>query len=96
MPNEKIIWGKLGVNIPKYIIESDASIVAPLLFARVLAGKGETFALTLRGLPNRSGTIWQSKLGKHRPANRFLVTFDPADHRRLRASTELRVHSATV
>jgi deoxyhypusine synthase len=36
VPNEKITWGKLGVNTPKYMIESDASIVAPLLFALVL------------------------------------------------------------
>lgn len=36
VPNEKITWGKLGVNTPKYIIESDASIVAPLIFAMVL------------------------------------------------------------
>ena len=35
-PNEKITWGKLGVETPKFIIESDASIVAPLLFAYVL------------------------------------------------------------
>jgi len=36
VPNEKITWGKLGVNTPKYIIESDATIVAPLVFACVL------------------------------------------------------------
>jgi deoxyhypusine synthase len=36
VPNEKITWGKLGVDTPKFIIESDASIVAPLLFALVL------------------------------------------------------------
>ncbi len=36
VPNEKITWGKLGVDTPKYIIESDASIVAPLMFAIVL------------------------------------------------------------
>ncbi|RIH89825.1 deoxyhypusine synthase family protein [Calidithermus roseus] len=36
VPNEKITWGKLGVDTPKYIIESDASIVAPLVFAIVL------------------------------------------------------------
>jgi deoxyhypusine synthase len=36
VPNEKITWGKLGVNTPKYMIESDASIVAPLMFALVL------------------------------------------------------------
>lgn len=36
VPNEKITWGKLGVNTPKFVIESDASIVAPLIFASVL------------------------------------------------------------
>lgn len=36
VPNEKITWGKLGMDTPKYIIESDASIVAPLVFALVL------------------------------------------------------------
>jgi deoxyhypusine synthase len=36
VPNEKITWGKLDVKTPKFIIESDASIVAPLIFAKVL------------------------------------------------------------
>lgn len=36
VPNEKITWGKLGVDTPKHVIESDASIVVPLLFAYVL------------------------------------------------------------
>jgi deoxyhypusine synthase len=36
VPNEKITWGKLGAETPKFIIESDASIVAPLVFACVL------------------------------------------------------------
>jgi deoxyhypusine synthase len=36
VPNEKITWGKLGVETPKYVIESDATIVAPLIFAYVL------------------------------------------------------------
>jgi deoxyhypusine synthase len=36
VPNEKITWGKLGVDTPKYIIESDATIVAPLIFAMLL------------------------------------------------------------
>ncbi len=35
-PNEKITWGKLGVDTPRFIIESDATIVAPLVFAYVL------------------------------------------------------------
>lgn len=36
VPNEKITWGKLGVKTPKYVIESDATIVAPLIFAYVM------------------------------------------------------------
>jgi deoxyhypusine synthase len=36
VPNEKITWGKLGAKTPKFIIESDATIVAPLVFAWVL------------------------------------------------------------
>ena len=36
VPNEKITWGKLAADTPKYIIESDASIVAPLMFAMIL------------------------------------------------------------
>lgn len=36
VPNEKITWGKLGIDTPKFIIESDATIVAPLVFAIVL------------------------------------------------------------
>lgn len=35
-PNEKITWEKLAVDTPKFIIESDATIVAPLMFAHVL------------------------------------------------------------
>ena len=36
VPNEKITWGKLAVDTPKFVIESDATIVAPLIFAYVL------------------------------------------------------------
>jgi deoxyhypusine synthase len=36
VPNEKITWGKLDINTPKYIVESDATIVAPLIFAYLL------------------------------------------------------------
>ena len=32
VPNEKITWGKLATDTPKHIIESDATIVAPLIF----------------------------------------------------------------
>lgn len=36
VPNEKITWGKLNIDTPKFIIESDATIVAPLMFAYIL------------------------------------------------------------
>lgn len=36
VPNEKITWGKLGVETPKFIIESDATIVVPLIFGYLL------------------------------------------------------------
>jgi len=36
VPNEKITWGKLGMKTPKFIIESDATIVAPLISAIIL------------------------------------------------------------
>jgi deoxyhypusine synthase len=36
VPNEKITWGKLAEDTPKYVIESDATIVAPLIFAYLL------------------------------------------------------------
>jgi len=41
VPNEKITWGKLAIDTPKFIIESDATIVAPLFFACVLAAEPE-------------------------------------------------------
>lgn len=36
VPNEKITWGKLAKETPRFIIESDATIAAPLIFAYVL------------------------------------------------------------
>jgi deoxyhypusine synthase len=36
VPNEKISWGKLAIDTPRFVIESDATIVAPLIFAIVL------------------------------------------------------------
>lgn len=36
IPNEKITWGKLDSNTPKFIIESDATIVVPLIFEYLL------------------------------------------------------------
>jgi len=36
VPNEKITWGKLDIDTPKFIVESDATIVAPLIFGYLL------------------------------------------------------------
>ncbi|MEM8668353.1 MAG: deoxyhypusine synthase family protein [Planctomycetota bacterium] len=36
VPNEKITWHKLDPSAPKFMIQSDATIVAPLVFAYVL------------------------------------------------------------
>ena len=36
VPNEKITWCKLDAETPKFMIQSDASIVAPLMFAYLL------------------------------------------------------------
>ncbi|MEX0885014.1 MAG: deoxyhypusine synthase family protein [Phycisphaeraceae bacterium] len=36
VPNEKITWGKLDVDTPSFMIQSDATIVAPLIFAYLL------------------------------------------------------------
>ena len=36
VPNEKITWEKLAIDTPKYIVESDATIVAPLIFGYLL------------------------------------------------------------
>ena len=36
VPNEKITWEKIAADTPSYIVESDATIVAPLIFAYVL------------------------------------------------------------
>lgn len=36
VPNEKITWYKLSKDSPKFMINSDASIVAPLMFAYIL------------------------------------------------------------
>lgn len=35
-PSEKITWGKLAVGTPMHVIESDATIVAPILFSYIL------------------------------------------------------------
>ena len=44
VPNEKITWGKLSIDTPKFVIESDATIVAPLIFAIVLEAAADASA----------------------------------------------------
>ena len=39
VPNEKITWGKLAPQTPKFMVQSDATIVAPLIFGYLLAGE---------------------------------------------------------
>jgi deoxyhypusine synthase len=41
VPNEKITWGKLSKDTPRFMIESDATIVAPLIFSYVLGADDE-------------------------------------------------------
>jgi deoxyhypusine synthase len=36
VPNEKITWGKLTPNTPRFMVQSDATIVVPLMFSYVL------------------------------------------------------------
>jgi deoxyhypusine synthase len=37
-PNEKISWEKLGIETPRFVIESDATIVLPILLGYMLDG----------------------------------------------------------
>jgi deoxyhypusine synthase len=46
VPNEKISWGKLDTDTPRFVIESDATIVAPLIFAYVLDDQLTPFSTT--------------------------------------------------
>lgn len=43
-PNEKVTWHKLNPDTPNYTINSDASIVAPLIFQYVMEKHAETVA----------------------------------------------------
>jgi deoxyhypusine synthase len=42
IPNEKITWGKLSVDSKRFVVESDATIVAPLVFNFVLENARES------------------------------------------------------
>lgn len=43
-PNEKITWGKLSPTTPSYVIESDATIVAPLIFSYILESSASEYS----------------------------------------------------
>jgi len=38
VPNEKITWEKIDADTPRFVIESDATIVAPIIFEYLLEG----------------------------------------------------------
>jgi deoxyhypusine synthase len=38
-PNEKISWGKIAVDTPRFVIESDATIVLPMILQYLLDGQ---------------------------------------------------------
>lgn len=42
VPNEKISWGKLEPETPRFVIESDATIVAPLMFHYIIESLEES------------------------------------------------------
>ncbi|MCA9795510.1 MAG: deoxyhypusine synthase family protein, partial [Candidatus Eremiobacteraeota bacterium] len=52
-PNEKITWEKLGHDTPRFMIESDATIVVPLIFASVLSEQ----AMKLNGVLPRAKVL---------------------------------------
>ena len=47
-PNEKITWDKLTENTPMFVIESDATIVAPLILSALLECQGAPDAANTR------------------------------------------------
>ncbi|MSR17869.1 MAG: deoxyhypusine synthase [Phycisphaerales bacterium] len=59
-PNEKITWGKLSPRTPRFIIESDATIVAPLIFQYVMESIGT------RKSSKASGAKTRKKMGTAR------------------------------
>src|SRR5204862_7815705 len=69
VPNEKITWGKLRANTPRYIIESDATIVAPLILAKVLGWqyRGGPSKQAPRRIPNRRSLVVTSNMATPDP-----------------------------
>lgn len=59
-PNEKITWEKLSSTTPRFVIESDATIVAPLIFACVCAPEPKSSKLKAKEIVVQVGKV-QSK-----------------------------------
>jgi deoxyhypusine synthase len=74
VPNEKITWGKLDITTPKYIVESDATIVAPLIFLM----RCTSAAISSRGGPF-SGTRSAIRDGFN-GCSRFKTIMSPSVH----------------
>lgn len=67
-PNEKITWYKLAKETPKFMIESDATIVAPLIFQYVLDRSTKPVAMAKKlqcGTLKRRVTTAKAKMEKH-------------------------------
>ena len=65
VPNEKITWGKLDRNTPRFVIESDASIVAPAHFRL----RARAVARRRRVTENRPWKIAKSRASCAKPRN---------------------------
>jgi hypothetical protein len=89
VPNEKITWGKLAADTPKYIVESDATIVAPLIFACVLAREHDATQTPHRPL-RRAGVVPtpRSSTASRVVGRRFYLRERARDMRRCVRSTD--------
>ncbi|MBI3927843.1 MAG: deoxyhypusine synthase family protein [Armatimonadetes bacterium] len=73
-PNEKITWEKLSADTPRFVIESDATIVAPLVFAYVLAGQPEHRNGSANGNAHHRNGKTNGKTNGTVPTDRLLQT----------------------
>jgi len=60
-PNEKITWDKLTKDTPMYVVESDATIVVPLMLSALLEAKAD---------PVAAGALIEKYAGDVRPGRR--------------------------
>jgi deoxyhypusine synthase len=63
-PNEKITWDKLTQNTPMFVIESDATIVVPLMLSALLECKANPKAAS--AIVNASRVMTKKSLARGR------------------------------